>query len=65
MPKLKTHKSISKRFKITKTGKVIKHTSGQGHYNSRETGNVRRNKRSDVTFNKSMGKHVVQRMPYA
>ncbi len=65
MSKLKTHKSISKRFKITKTGKIIKRTAGQGHYNSRETGNVRRNKRSDVTFSVGMGKHVVQRLPYA
>ena len=54
MGKLKTKKSISKRFKVTKTGKVIKRTGGQGHYNSRETGNVRRNKRSDVVMSKTM-----------
>jgi len=65
MAKLKTHKSIAKRFRITKNGKIIKKTAGQGHYNSRETGNVRRNKRSDVIFDKGMGKHVVQRLPYA
>ena len=54
MGKLKTKKSISKRFKVTKTGKVIKRTNGQGHYNSRETGNTRRNKRSDVVMSKTM-----------
>ncbi|MFA7653497.1 MAG: 50S ribosomal protein L35 [Candidatus Magasanikbacteria bacterium] len=65
MSKLKTHKAIAKRFKITKNGKIIKRTNGQGHYNSRETGNTRRNKRSDVTFDKSMGKHVTRRLPNA
>jgi len=54
MGKMKTKKSISKRFKVTKTGKVIKRTAGQGHFNSRETGNVRRNKRSDVSMSKTM-----------
>lgn len=54
MTKMKTKKSISKRFRVTKTGKVIKRTSGQGHYNSRETGNVRRNKRSDCVLSETM-----------
>jgi len=65
MSKLKTHKATAKRFKITKTGKIIKRTAGQGHYNSRETGNVRRNKRSDVIFSPGMGKHVLQQLPYS
>ena len=54
MGKQKTKKSISKRFKVTKTGKVIKRVSGQAHFNSRETGNVRRNKRSDLAMSASM-----------
>lgn len=53
MGKLKTKKSISKRFKVTKNGKVIKRTAGQGHYNSRETGKVRRNKRSNIVMGKT------------
>ncbi|MDP6704642.1 MAG: 50S ribosomal protein L35, partial [archaeon] len=31
MPKLKTRKSISKRFKITKSGKILRRPSGQDH----------------------------------
>lgn len=58
MTKMKTQKSISKRFKITKNGKIIKRTAGQGHYNSRETGQVRRAKRSDVLLSKSMHRSV-------
>lgn len=55
---MKTNKSISKRFRVTKSGKVIKRTSGQGHYNSRETGKVKRNKRSDVVMSKTISRFV-------
>jgi ribosomal protein L35 len=45
---MKTNKAIAKRFKVTKTGKVLKRVAGQDHFNSRETGKVTRNKRRDV-----------------
>jgi len=48
--KQKTHKALSKRVKVTGTGKVLKRTAGQDHYNSTERGNTTRNKRSDKTF---------------
>lgn len=47
MPKVKTHKGISKRFKVTKNGKVLKRRDGQDHFNARQTGKRKRNKRSD------------------
>lgn len=50
MAKQKTVKALSKRFKVTKSGKVTKVTSGQNHYNSRESGKVKRNKRQDATM---------------
>jgi large subunit ribosomal protein L35 len=31
MPKQKTRKSISKRFKLTKTGKILRRTAGMRH----------------------------------
>ena len=45
---MKTNKAIAKRFKVTKTGKVLKRCAGQDHFNSRESGKVVRNKRRDV-----------------
>ncbi|MBU0545655.1 50S ribosomal protein L35 [Patescibacteria group bacterium] len=53
MAKLKTNKAIAKRFKVTKKGKIEKRTCGQGHFNARETGKVKRNKRSDVIMSDS------------
>lgn len=31
MPKLKTKKALAKRFKITKSGKIMRHKSCRGH----------------------------------
>ncbi len=50
--KLKTHKTVSKRVKITKTGKLIKKKGGRNHFNSRESGTVTRNKRRDLLIAK-------------
>jgi len=64
MPKLKTRKSISKRFKITKKKKVLKRTCGQDHFNSRESGKVKRNKRRPSKLGKSHQKNVKVNIPY-
>jgi large subunit ribosomal protein L35 len=42
MPKLKTKKSIKKRVKITKTGKVLRHKPGARHYKANKSGGRRR-----------------------
>jgi len=43
--KAKTRKSVLKRFKITKTGKVLRRLVGQMHYRAKKTGQKRRNLR--------------------
>lgn len=62
--KLKTQKSVSKRFRITKSGKLFRKTAGQGHFNSRESGNVTRAKRSDAPAHQSDLKSIKQYLPY-
>jgi ribosomal protein L35 len=69
MPKIKTRKNISKRYKIKKSKKkgvrIIKRTDGQDHFNSRESGKVKRNKRSDNTIKKTAVQNTILRaMPY-
>lgn len=59
MPKMKTNKSIAKRYKLTKTGKIIKRTAGQAHFNQKETGKVGRNKRSDVLVSRTL-RHFIE-----
>ncbi len=48
--KLKTHKALAKRIKITKTGKILKRKAGQDHFNARSSGKITRKKRRDVTL---------------
>lgn len=57
---MKTHKALAKRFKVTKSGKVIKRTAGQDHFNSRESGKVTRNKRRDRKMSESFTKTIKQ-----
>ncbi len=64
MPKIKTHKATAKRFKITKNKKVSKRKSGQDHFNARESGNTKRQKRRDVSASKSDIKNIKALIPY-
>jgi len=63
--KLKTHKALAKRVKLTKTGKTIKRKAGQDHFNSRETGKIRRNKRSDLAMTSTIRKAIKAALPYS
>ncbi|MBP9751392.1 MAG: 50S ribosomal protein L35 [Candidatus Moranbacteria bacterium] len=45
--KQKTKKSVSKKVKVTGSGKITRRATGQNHYNSRDNGNATRAKRRD------------------
>ncbi len=47
MPKIKTRKALIKKVQLTKSGKVKKRSTGQNHFNAKESGSVTRAKRSD------------------
>ncbi len=42
---MKTNKSVLKRIKLTKNGKVKMRMKGQNHFNAKESGNTTRAKR--------------------
>lgn len=56
--KVKTHKTVTKRFKITKNSKVLKRYAGQDHFNTRDSGQMTRKKRRDVSLSHSFEKTV-------
>jgi large subunit ribosomal protein L35 len=64
MPKVKTHKGTSKRFRVTKSGKIMHRASGQDHFNSRDTGKVTKNKRRDSALHASNHKRLASLIPY-
>jgi ribosomal protein L35 len=49
----KTRKTVAKRFKLTKNGKLLKRHGGQNHFNSRDSGTITRKKRRDQSVSKS------------
>lgn len=62
---LKTHKALAKRVKITRTGKIMKRKAGQDHFNSRESGNTTRLKRTDIQAPSTLAKTIKTLLPYA
>lgn len=64
MPKkFKTRASLSKRIRITRTGKMIKRKAGQDHFNVKESGKTKRNKRRDVLVFKGVRGNIRSLMP--
>ena len=54
----KTKKALTKRFKITKTGKILRRLSGQNHYRAKKTGQDRRKGRKWLAISKSETKRI-------
>ncbi|MFA5165677.1 MAG: 50S ribosomal protein L35 [Candidatus Paceibacterota bacterium] len=64
MHKGKTRKSISKRFKMTRTGKIMRRPTGQDHLNVKCTGKQRRNKKGWIPLNESEYKAIKKALKY-
>jgi large subunit ribosomal protein L35 len=54
----KTKKAIIKRFKITKTGKILRRISGQNHYRAKKSGEAKRKGRKWLQLSESETKRV-------
>lgn len=55
---MKTRKSILKRFKITKTGKVLRRATGQDHYLVKKSGKKIRKNRKLIEVSKWEAKKI-------
>ncbi len=62
--KAKTRKSVLKRFKITKTGKVLRRLVGQMHYRAKNTGKKRRNLRRLREMSPEEAKKIKKSLTY-
>jgi len=51
-------KSILKRFKITKTGKMLRRATGLNHYRAKKSGKRIRKSRKWITVSKSDAKKI-------
>ena len=63
--KQKTRKSISKKVKVTGSGKFKTRATGQNHYNVRSTGKETRAKRQDNDVYPAVAANIKKALPYA
>jgi large subunit ribosomal protein L35 len=58
MPKLKTRKSLTRRFRITKTGKVLRRQGFRRHLNVKKSSSKKRRLKRTVIMHKTYAKKV-------
>jgi len=62
VPKMKTHKSIRKRFRVTGTGKLKRRQAGKKHLLSHKTGKRKRQLRLPITETTKIARTYVRMM---
>jgi len=62
MPKTKTHKASSKRFRVTRNKKVLRRRAGKSHLMSGKTSKCRRTLKRKATLGKSDARRYKQAM---
>ena len=65
MPKMKTHKSSAKRFKVSSSGKIIRLKAYKSHILTKKTAKRKRNLRKDTTVSSVEVKKVKVLLPYS
>jgi len=55
---MKTRKSITKRFKKTRTGKILRRMVGQNHFRAKKSGNRKRAGKKWVEMSKPEAKKI-------
>jgi large subunit ribosomal protein L35 len=64
MPKIKTHTGAKKRFKLSKTGKVIRAHAYKSHILNKKTTKRTRNLRKSVVADKTNVAQIKRLIPY-
>jgi len=62
MTKMKTRKSVKKRFKVTGSGKLMRHRPGRRHILTKKSSNRKRKLRKDVVVDKGQTKMYARLM---
>lgn len=60
MPKKKSNKALVKKIKVTGGGKLLRRYTKQNHFNSKQTGDLRRKKRKDVEIIGTERKNILK-----
>lgn len=64
MPKMKTHKSTTKRYRVTATGKIMRSQAFRGHLNQKKSSKRKRALDHDVVVHPSNLEKLSLTIPY-
>lgn len=64
MPKMKTHRSGAKRYKVTAGGKIVRRQAGKGHLLANKDANRKRRISGMVEISEAQVKLVSKELPY-
>jgi len=64
MPKMKTNKSVAKRFKITGTGRLVQRQTNKQHILTKKSPGRKRRLRQAKLVDPTMEKNMKKLMPY-
>lgn len=64
MPKMKTNKSVAKRFRLTKTGKVRRTRAGKGHILTKKSRKRKRKLKQQGLVFSTEAKTIRRLLPY-
>ena len=59
MPKMKSHRASKKRFKITATGKIVRHHAGKSHILTKKSRKRKRNLRQSALVHPGDAKRIM------
>ena len=65
MQKLKTTSSVKKRFRVTKTGKILRKQAFKSHILEKQTANNKRKLSKIVCCKEADKKNILSRLPYS
>ncbi len=64
MPKMKTSRAAAKRFKVTGTGKLVRHKAYKSHILTKKTTKRKRNLRKATLLDESNVRNMKKVLPY-
>ena len=64
MPKMKTHKSGAKRYKVTGTGKILRRHAGIGHLLANKSSSRKRKLFSEAEISSTHEDLISKQLPY-
>ncbi len=64
MPKVKTKRAAAKRFKVTGTGKLVRHKAYKSHILTKKTTKRKRNLRKAAVMDETNVKNMKKILPY-